>query len=98
VGLAGHGLAPMKLRFQHVSCQVSKKRIQGGKGGAAIKLGCPAILDGQPAGLTSGPPKPHFCPKHQLNPPINTPTPPGRKCEESVSLASKVLQSLVLVE
>jgi hypothetical protein len=24
-------------------------------------------------GMTSGPPEPHFCPKHRLNLPINTP-------------------------
>jgi hypothetical protein len=47
------------------------------------------------ADLTSGPPEPHFRPKHQLNPPINAPL---HLPVESVSLASKVLPSLVLVE
>jgi hypothetical protein len=53
-----------------------------------------AMKLGHPAGLTSGPLEPHFCPKHRLNPP----TPLGGKCEERASLASKVLPSLVLVQ
>jgi hypothetical protein len=55
-------------------------------------------LPGHPrwsTGLTSGPPEPHFRPKHRLNPPINTPL---LLSTESVSLAFKVLSSLVLEE
>jgi hypothetical protein len=37
-----------------------------------------------PTSLTSGPPEPHFLPKHWLNPQYKYPrTPPSRKCEES---------------
>jgi hypothetical protein len=39
-------LAPMKMCSQHVSCYVGKKRIQGGKVGAAMKLSRPATPDG----------------------------------------------------
>jgi hypothetical protein len=58
----------------------------------ATKLVCPTTLAGSySSGLIGAPPEPHFCPKHQLNPLINTPV---LLLAESVSLASKVLLGL----
>jgi hypothetical protein len=63
---AGQVLAP----FQILLCQRVKEGQCTGypmpKVGADTKLGCLA-------GLTSGPPEPHFRPKHRLNSPINIP-------------------------
>jgi hypothetical protein len=72
VGSASQGLAS----FQTLLCQCVKKGWRTGhqmlKVGAAMKLGRPATLAGRSAWQVL-PPEPHFQPKRQLNPPINTP-------------------------